>query len=459
MSSILRLALSVLLSAGIARVATSPSFASHSLPERAVAADLDGSGRDAVVFRLPEGDGVAMFLPDGETGFSLRILKALGPKVRSVRVGDGDADGTADLLVTKSDGRAFLWRGDGRGDFSAELVEAHPADHSMHVGMVHPLEAEPPSLAGAEREAVLARLAAAPSTEGEVVDRRLAAELPGGFTARVAAAGRFGRIGADALAVVGVGPRPRLAIVTDDPATGERSGAALRAVAREAAIPKATFTVNVGQGGFVFAPSTVVIQAGDTVHWVWVGSFHTVTSGTGCVANGLFCSPNNMNCSAATPTNVGATYDRTFASAGSFPYFCAPHCGLGMTGSVTVQAPAAPGTVPDGALVAGVPLRIGKGASDTLALTWGASCSGGASGYGIYEGTLPIAGAYDHVAKDCAAGNVTTATIAPGGASHYYLVVAQTATAEGSYGRNRAGAEIPQGGGACRVTRTVTTCP
>src|SRR5579871_864915 len=42
-----------------------------------------------------------------------------------------------------------------------------------------------------------------------------------------------------------------------------------------------TWTVMVGtNGGFSFDPMALTIHAGDTVHWVWAGSGHTVNSGT-----------------------------------------------------------------------------------------------------------------------------------------------------------------------------------
>lgn len=421
--------------------------------ERALAAEVNETGRDAVVFRLPEGRGVGMFLPEAPGGFSLRLLPALGPGIRSVTLGDGNGDGRVDLTVAREDGAMFLWRGDGRGDFSAELQAAPVVDHAGHAGMHHPTEAEPPRLAGEERASVLRRLASAPTTDGGETDLGAVLAgltLPHGFTPRLATTGRFSDDGGEAVAIVSEGPRPRLVLVSTDGAG--------RAV-RELAIPEATFTVNVGQGGFVFAPSSVTIAPNDTVHWVWVGPGHTVTSGSGCVANNLFCSPSNASCATAPTSSTGATYDRMFPSLGNFPYFCRPHCTFGMTGNVNVAAPASPGTVPDGSDVPGVPLRLAKGAGSSLLLTWGVSCSASVTGYGIYEGSIPIAGAYDHEGKECALGNVTNANIAPGAGDRYYLVVAQTATAEGSYGRNSTGSDIPQGTGACRATQTAAPCP
>jgi plastocyanin len=107
-----------------------------------------------------------------------------------------------------------------------------------------------------------------------------------------------------------------------------------------------TVTVMVGPGGtFTFAPQTVNIHVGDTVHWVWVSSSipHTVTSGTAPTADGKFCSlpagqtPSAAACgTAAYAKTAPNTHDETFSTAGSFPYFCEVH-GVAMTGMVVVQ--------------------------------------------------------------------------------------------------------------------------
>jgi plastocyanin len=87
----------------------------------------------------------------------------------------------------------------------------------------------------------------------------------------------------------------------------------------------------------VFMPSTVTIHVGDIVKWTWDTGGHTVTSGSSCTADNVFCSPSNTNCSSGATSNAGATYSHTFTGTGTFPYFCIPHCSFGMTGSVVVQ--------------------------------------------------------------------------------------------------------------------------
>jgi plastocyanin len=94
--------------------------------------------------------------------------------------------------------------------------------------------------------------------------------------------------------------------------------------------------VSVGEGGLTFSPSTLSVKVGDTVCWQWKAGGHTVTSGSSCTADGKFCSPSDTSCSTATTSLVGAIYEHKFTAAGSFPYYCAPHCSAGMVGTITV---------------------------------------------------------------------------------------------------------------------------
>ena len=101
-----------------------------------------------------------------------------------------------------------------------------------------------------------------------------------------------------------------------------------------------THTVVVGSGGFRFNPSSLTIHAGDTVEWTWASSTHNVVSGSGCSANGEFCSPNDTDCARAPLSGNGTKYRHTFTTEGTFPYFCSLHCGSGMVGTITVEPPA-----------------------------------------------------------------------------------------------------------------------
>lgn len=81
-------------------------------------------------------------------------------------------------------------------------------------------------------------------------------------------------------------------------------------------------------GSFVFSPSQLTIDAGDTVVWVWDSSNHSSTSdassGNDSWDSGIL--------------NSGASFSRVFNNVGVFPYHCTPHQSFGMTGTITVQA-------------------------------------------------------------------------------------------------------------------------
>ncbi len=112
-----------------------------------------------------------------------------------------------------------------------------------------------------------------------------------------------------------------------------------------AAAVGATHTVMVGGiAGNGYAPSEVTVQVGDTVLWDWDGGLHDVESGVGGVYDGNFDS-------GAPTTDTSATYQVTFDQAFldanpmpeyEYPYYCAVHWSLGMTGKVIVQVPTIP---------------------------------------------------------------------------------------------------------------------
>src|SRR3954447_26739364 len=59
--------------------------------------------------------------------------------------------------------------------------------------------------------------------------------------------------------------------------------------------PPPVLNVTVGQG-FPFVPNILNAIEGQTVCWNWVSNGHSVTSGINCMADGRFCSPDNINC-------------------------------------------------------------------------------------------------------------------------------------------------------------------
>lgn len=88
--------------------------------------------------------------------------------------------------------------------------------------------------------------------------------------------------------------------------------------------PSATATVSVQDDQFV--RSTVSVLVGGTVTWNWQGgNQHNVTfSGGG----------------PASATQTAGTFNRTFATAGTFSYNCTVH-GQSMSGTITVVTPTA----------------------------------------------------------------------------------------------------------------------
>jgi plastocyanin len=74
--------------------------------------------------------------------------------------------------------------------------------------------------------------------------------------------------------------------------------------------------------------STSTIQAGVTIRWIWDTGTHSTTSGPcpPCTGDGIWDSGQGS----------GITFDHTFNTAGTFPYFCSVH-GAMMTGTVIVN--------------------------------------------------------------------------------------------------------------------------
>jgi plastocyanin len=97
-------------------------------------------------------------------------------------------------------------------------------------------------------------------------------------------------------------------------------------------------TVEVQVENFQFSPAAISIQTGDTVRWTWISGSHSVTSGSNCSSNGSFDS------GIQSPS---FSYSRTFNKPGKVPYFCTPHCGTGMVGTINVSgSPVSSGKVP-----------------------------------------------------------------------------------------------------------------
>jgi len=82
-------------------------------------------------------------------------------------------------------------------------------------------------------------------------------------------------------------------------------------------------TASVTVGNFFFSPASITVATGATVTWTWAtgDTLHTVTF--------------DDNAPGSSPQSSG-TFQRTFATAGTYTYFCSIHGKNVMSGSVTV---------------------------------------------------------------------------------------------------------------------------
>lgn len=131
------------------------------------------------------------------------------------------------------------------------------------------------------------------------------------------------------------------------------------AVALGAAAPAAAATVEVKliqtpAGKTYFDPAGVHIAPGDTVRWIQIDGFHSVTA----------YHPSNDNHELRIPASAkpwdsdillgtypepGATFEHVFTVPGVYDYFCKPHEMAGMVGRIVVGDPGdGPGTKPFG---------------------------------------------------------------------------------------------------------------
>jgi hypothetical protein len=122
----------------------------------------------------------------------------------------------------------------------------------------------------------------------------------------------------------------------------------------------------------------------------------------------------------------------------------------------TIATASVAGVVPESG---GSPLRVDRSAG-SLVLTWGPSCSGQATDYAIYEGTLAAlrAGTPDLAPVTCTAGLDRTQAFVPGGGDRYYLVAAAAPGSEGALGTTSAGTERAAAVAAC-APREASNCP
>jgi plastocyanin len=107
-------------------------------------------------------------------------------------------------------------------------------------------------------------------------------------------------------------------------------------------------------GQTYFEPAGVHIAAGDTIRWIQVAGFHSITA----------YHPSNDNHELRIPTSAkpwdsgvllgtypasGSTFEHVFTVQGVYDYFCRPHEMAGMVGRIVVGDPGdGPGTKPFG---------------------------------------------------------------------------------------------------------------
>lgn len=98
---------------------------------------------------------------------------------------------------------------------------------------------------------------------------------------------------------------------------------------------------NVSVSSNVFTPSSLTISAGDTVLWTNTGGNHNVNGDISTTAN----ASNPASFGNGSASSSSWTYQFVFRSTGTYNYQCDPHVGLGMAGTITVNAPSLSGVV------------------------------------------------------------------------------------------------------------------
>tara|TARA_R110000851_G_scaffold49554_1_gene119226 strand:+ start:221 stop:544 length:324 start_codon:yes stop_codon:yes gene_type:complete len=92
--------------------------------------------------------------------------------------------------------------------------------------------------------------------------------------------------------------------------------------------PAWAIDVSMGSGGnLIFEPSDVTINAGDTVHFVndMLPPHNIIVEGRADLSR------------ESLMFNPGESQDILFADAGDYTFFCGPHQGAGMTGTIHVN--------------------------------------------------------------------------------------------------------------------------
>jgi len=104
---------------------------------------------------------------------------------------------------------------------------------------------------------------------------------------------------------------------------------------RDCVISHATVLLGSDSGGLVFVPDTATIKAGETVTFKNnVGFPHNVVFDEDAVPDGVDAGALSKEELLNAP---GETFSMKFDKAGTYGYYCEPHQGAGMKGTIVVQ--------------------------------------------------------------------------------------------------------------------------
>jgi uncharacterized repeat protein (TIGR01451 family) len=108
--------------------------------------------------------------------------------------------------------------------------------------------------------------------------------------------------------------------------------------------------------------------------------------------------------------------------------------------------------------VPGLRMRSSAATSDQVDLAWDDGCGAGQTDFELYEGVM--GSWYDHSPERCSTGgNLSAADVAPVSPDVYFLVVGRSGSAEGSFGTDSLGRQIPAGPARCLSSSDLAPCP
>ncbi|MCB0572303.1 MAG: T9SS type A sorting domain-containing protein [Phaeodactylibacter sp.] len=142
-----------------------------------------------------------------------------------------------------------------------------------------------------------------------------------------------------------------------------------------------------------FTPKDITISVGDTVTWTNIGGTHNINGTQATFPD------NPVGFTSGVASSSPWTYSFVFNTPGFYDYHCDPHFSLGMTGTVTVQAPQATSLILtgvfDGPLSGGLPKGIELYVLDDIAdlSAYGVGSANNGSGSGGVEYTFPAVSA------------------------------------------------------------------